>query len=384
MTKQQKARAHLARAQQILQGHGTVAFGGVSHWSNDTRERKEFGGGPSTLPIEMDDAPNDYNERYLDPQPEGGESRMTPHCALVETARDLNGQGLLNFREIGRDYKDAVSTLMQERTRGDQGEKNLNAAIQNKDSVMVRLLLQNGARMKTSLIGRNTPHDVLVEIARDWNGQDLLDFRAIGRPYKDAVSTLMQERTRGDQGEKNLMDAFKKADIVMVMLLLQNGARMETLELLRHAISYNIEDLAIKIIFTQLSTDSLDTDKIHIDHEIVTDQTALMYAISHGRYDIAKLLVDRGADVNGKNFRFDGISSAMELKTPLDWACRRVILDKNPDRLPFVEYLLKKSANPRMMGKYRFLLRDLTEDPQASPDERDLSALLRSYPGNQV
>ena len=48
MTREQKALAHLARAQQLLNGQDTLAFGGVSDWSKDTRERKQFGRGPST------------------------------------------------------------------------------------------------------------------------------------------------------------------------------------------------------------------------------------------------------------------------------------------------------------------------------------------------
>ena len=101
MTKEQKARAHLARAQELLDGQGTLAFGGVSDWFKGRKEGRKFGGEP---PIDMDNAPGDLH---------------------VEITRHLDGDGLLLFRNLGPRYKDTVHTLMQERTQWDKGETNL-------------------------------------------------------------------------------------------------------------------------------------------------------------------------------------------------------------------------------------------------------------------
>ena len=101
MTKQQKARAHLARAQELLNAQDTLAFGGVSDLL-------------------------DWIKVILGTKKEGSLMKeITPNHLLVETARDLNGQDLLNFRALGRTYNDAVSSLMKERTKGDHGDKNL-------------------------------------------------------------------------------------------------------------------------------------------------------------------------------------------------------------------------------------------------------------------
>ena len=113
-----------------------------------------------------------------------------------------------------------------------------------------------------------------------------------------------------------------------------------------------------------------------------------MYAISHGRYDIATLLLDYGANIDGKR---NAIHVDEDMKTPLDWACMRITSyrrkslnsdsvrwpeDDEPyasDLLSFVRYLLKMGADPSMLGRFKFLL---NEDDVKVHGNRDLSKLL--------
>ena len=273
-----------------------------------------------------------------------------------------------------------------------------------------------GTKKEGSLMKEITPNHLLVETARDLNGQDLLNFRKLGRAYRDAVSTLMKERTKGDQGDKNLMNALEKRDMIMVNMLFQNGARMKKpLDLLMYAIENDLTDLASKIITTQLSTSPVDTGKVHIDHYICDSceeftyhtalmyaityhyicdsceefkyHTALMYAITYKRYSIARLLLDHGADVNGHYFAVNGGDSTDStidiIITPLDTACMTLLQHRKGDyeyahTLSFVRYLLEKGANPSMMGRYRYLIDQNPQD--VLPHHYNLTAILHQDP----
>ena len=261
MTKQQKARAHLARAQELL-GQGTLAFGGVSDW----------------------------------------------------------------IRQVS-DWWGNDSKHLSKRARGEQEtEHDYNTKLRYKQDM-------------TSLL--NLPDDVITKMITDGmlDGAQLIMLLQVNKDNSTNLNRIIKNTlvTMSKQYDDRELLLLKMKDLNMVYLLVKHGDKKEHPTLVTHAIATNKKDLLKAVL-------KGGSDANQTLHECAFS-TPLSYAVQMRLYEIAKILIDNGADVNKQVI--DPHLVPPVYVTPRDIALSRHQLTGHPQFLELSNLLLERARNPR-------------------------------------
>ena len=243
MTKQQKARAHLARAHELLNAQDTLAFGA---------KRARGAEGPN----------HNYNTRLRYKQDMTGLLKL-PDDVITKMITDgmLDGAQLIMMMQVGND--------------------NLNRIIK----------------------------DTLVMMSKRYD-------------------------------DNAIFEMYSTDDLNMIYLLVKHGDKRAHPDLFDLAIVRGNRDLV-----TALLKAGEDVNQ-SLDDDITTP---LSWAVELYRYDIAKILIEKGADVNKKVRDYENPSVYI---TPLDLAFKKYLsreANVKGNELDIVKLLLKKGADPKMM-----------------------------------
>jgi hypothetical protein len=142
-----------------------------------------------------------------------------------------------------------------------------------------------------------------------------------------------------------LKEAVKYADVGFVVVILQNRQQQVppqtglTIQETRHV----LKEGTPSVLHTLLSHH-------YIDPNYLDDTTPLTLTIQNHRYDLARVLLQHGAHVNG-------VPRTGKLVTPLWHAAKMGFRGYGDNRLPGIRFLLQHGANPDIHGDWRSPLR---------------------------
>ncbi|KAK2805130.1 hypothetical protein FQN50_006375 [Emmonsiellopsis sp. PD_5] len=169
-------------------------------------------------------------------------------------------------------------------------------------------------------------------------------------PYQDVNSKL-------GHGYSPLFSAVRNGDEAMVMLLIEEGAVVDSLD------TDNITPLSLAATFGYESIAKLLIDKgAAVDLAGTGNRTPLFFAARHGHEKVVRLLIDRGATVNIVSFS-PGIAYGAD--TPLILAAQwgheavvRLLLEKGATMDKFSRSALHNAAMHGYLGIVRLLLQN--------------------------
>jgi ankyrin repeat protein len=242
---------------------------------------------------------------------------------------------------------------MNPNARNGRGELALQRAAAKGDLPLMKVLLKAGADFEPALewaAGHGQTEAMLLLLGRG-PSKAALDRALLSAAAEPAATRLLLQRgadpnVSDNKGGTPLMGAARRAEPEVVRLLLEQGAkadaalrdgtRMTSLYLVAGA--QGDEDRAIEVTKLLLDKDA-DIDVRAVDWNSTAGWTPLLYAMKKERWNLARFLVERGADVNAQSVAVGQQEEGMGFGlTPLMHAAKA----KN---LELVTLLLDKGAD---------------------------------------
>ncbi|MDB4342005.1 ankyrin repeat domain-containing protein [bacterium] len=165
------------------------------------------------------------------------------------------------------------------------------------------------------------------------------------------IAAVLLVGCNGQFVDRSLVEASEKGDLSKVQQLLDSGADPNVEDYANHtALYYAAEKGHFNIAKLLLEKGA------KVDHE--SGDSALLWACHYGHVDIVKLLIENGADVNAKR--------SMDDSTPLCFAAHR-------NHKEIVELLLEKGADANVANQHGETALDLSKP--------ETVAILRKHGG---
>jgi hypothetical protein len=187
------------------------------------------------------------------------------------------------------------------------------------------------------------------DIAGDRNRATPSAFLAAMRTCAPEAGNLLLQNLflhpRHAMGNARLLkESVKHADIGFVYRVLQERARKDpksglTTQEIRHV----LKEATPSVLRTLLSHNYMDANYLG-------DTTPLTLAIQNHRYDLARVLLQHGANI-------DGVPATGKLVTALWHAAKMGFRGYGDNRLPGIRFLLQHDADPDIHGDWRSPLR---------------------------
>jgi ankyrin repeat protein len=253
---------------------------------------------------------------------------------LISSGADVNvgdkwGYTPLEFA-TDKGHKEVVELLIENgadvNVGGRSGQTPLNIALQRKHEDIAELLIQKGAIVSLHTVARHGLLEKLKELidkgadvnAKNSEGQTPLDI-ASGQGHKEIIELLVEEGakssiyTAASSGDIDKVESFIKSGVSV------NGDPRSSRTPLYWAVKNEHRDVAKLLI-----DEGADVSSIHL----------LYYASKHGYRDLVEYFIQKGANVNSKNWK----------DTPSHYAVRGGHTD-------VLELLLAHGADPNLKGQ---------------------------------
>jgi ankyrin repeat protein len=244
----------------------------------------------------------------------------------------------------------------------DYGETPLTLACANGSAAMVDKLLKAGADANAARFYNETPlmiaaasgnpdvvstliaHGAKIEAVEDRRGQNALMWAA-AQSNADAVQVLLKAGANPN--------AVSKGGFTPLVFTADNGDTKSAANLIAASANVNYETHSVNVLLIALTAKKPGVAKLLIDHGAVvtgkdpTGQTALHIAIDNGDLDTVKLLIAKGADVNAATNARQGDRMGILQRPPTGQQTPLMIAARgnHPD---IMKVLVDAGANPKM------------------------------------
>ena len=286
-------------------------------------------------------------------------------------------QSLQQYMKCGRTYKQAAETIMQKYNLLSQDVPHWVSCIEDSNAGLLQLLFQYGTRIdedtlrmlfvtaRTNFHRKRTAES--FSVLKVLYGCNIL--KRVSNTTFIFVCVLADENFRATDP----LDRYFAQSRALVQKCFE-------CDFLKRTIDYNLaSSSAFLRKFFSLNTHGdvyCDPDRIiKIDSE---EFTPLMYTILKNRFDVARILLESGADANAVAFN----EGRAQKRTPLDCALKRIIDGGNIHRITdMLDLLIGEGADPRLVSTD---LKTFTETP-VQRNVRDLlirALLLESWMGD--